>query len=180
MTLSIDQQSIVRASAVAVAVSAMAIAGSWLWVPPRLFGLVPDLPLAERLAFVLRADLLVFLWLVACVQAVASGRFRSAADIGGSARSEPSPRIAVRCAVLQNSLEQTVLVMGSHLVLATVLRSSEMVLIPTFVALFVVGRIAFALGYARGRTGRAFGMALTATPIFAGYSLAVVLLATGR
>jgi hypothetical protein len=161
MTLSTDQQSIVRASAVAVAVCAMAIAGSWLWVPPHLFGLVADLPVAERLAFVLRADLLVFLWLVACVQAVASGRFRSAADIGGSARSEPSPKIAVKCAVLQNSLEQTVLVVGSHLVL-------------------VVGRVAFALGYARGRTGRAFGMALTGVPIFAGYSLAVVLLATGR
>ncbi|WP_371514660.1 hypothetical protein [Brevundimonas denitrificans] len=40
---------------------------------------------------------------------------------------------------------------GAHLVLATVLRGEEMILLPVLVALYLVGRVFFALGYARAR-----------------------------
>lgn len=180
MTFSTDQRHIVKASAAALAIAAAALAATWFWLPPTLVGLGADFGLAERMAYALKADLLLFLWLAGCVQAVASGRFRSPDDIGGSARGAPSPTLAFKVAVLQNSLEQTVLAVGCHLILATVLRAGEMVLISTLVALFLVGRVAFAIGYRRGRTGRAFGMALTGATIIAGYVLAIALIALGR
>ena len=69
----------------------------------------------ERIAFALKADVFVFLWVAACVGAVSRGRFYSASDIAGAAFSPPSPAIAARSAVLQNSLEQAVLAFGAHL-----------------------------------------------------------------
>ena len=67
---------------------------------------------------------------------MASIRFRSDADRPGSAYGAPSSRLAVPAAVLQNTLEQTALAVGSHLVLATVLRGEEMVVLPVLVASF--------------------------------------------
>jgi hypothetical protein len=69
---------------------------------PRWFRFPVDLP--ARLAFALRADLFVLLWVVLGIILVALGRGRSAADIGGAASSPPSPAIAVRVAFLQNTL----------------------------------------------------------------------------
>ena len=135
---------------------------------------------ADRIAFALRADLSLFVWLAGCVGAVSRGRLHSPADIRGSAFGPPSPAIAVRAAVLQNSLEQTVLALGANLILATVLRGRELVLIPLLVLLFRVGRVAFAAGYPRGAPGRAFGMAVTGAPIAAGYLLAAGLMFYGR
>ena len=153
---------------------------AWIWLPPRLVGLGADLPLAERLAYALKADLFLLLWLAGCVRAVSGGRFHSPEDIGGSARGAPSPQLAIKVAVLQNTLEQTVLASGGLLVLAAVLRGEEMVLIPVLAALFLAGRVAFALGYGRGRTGRAFGMALTAAPIIVALPMSLVLMVMGR
>ena len=56
---------------------------------PRWFHFPVDLP--ARLAFAVKADLFVLLWVVLGVVLVALGRGRSAADIGGAARSPPSP-----------------------------------------------------------------------------------------
>ena len=86
----------------------------------------------------------------------------------------------MRAAVLQNSLEQTVLAFGAHLTLAALLRETELVLIPLLVALFLVGRITFAFGYAKRVSGRAFGMALTGASIIASYGIVVGLIAAGR
>jgi hypothetical protein len=135
---------------------------------------------SDRLAFALRWDFLVFLWLIACVRSVAQGRFWSSVDRDGSAHAAPSGAIAVRAAVLQNSLEQTVLVVGGHLILATVLRGPELVLIPLLVMLYLWGRIAFAVGYARSPVARAFGMALTGASVAFTYFLAASLIVMGR
>lgn len=118
----------------------------------------------------------VFLWVAACVGAVSHGRFYSASDIAGAGFSPPSPAIAVRAAVLQNSLERAVLAFGAHLALAAVLHGAELVLIQLLVALFLVGRVAFAAGYRKGAPGRAFGMAVTAAPTATGYFLALDLM----
>ena len=130
----------------------------------------------ERIAFALKAEILVFLWLAGCVRAVSSGRFRSPADLRGSAYAQPSPAIAVQAAVLQNSLEQTVLAVGAHLGLAAVLRGDELVLIPALVLLYLAGRVSFAAAYTRGAAARAFGMALTGASIMVAFGIAVVLL----
>lgn len=175
-----DQIGVIRASALAIALAAAILVAGYVWLPPRSLGLNPVMDFGERIAFTLKADILMFIWLAGCVGAVSRGRFHSPADIRGSAFGPPSRAIAVRAAVLQNSLEQTVLAFGGHLSLAALLRGLDLVLIPLLVALFLVGRVTFAFGYAKGASGRAFGMALTAASIIASYGLVVGLVVVGR
>ena len=180
MALSAEQKAIAVRSALAIVLTAAAVATAWLWLPTSVLGAAPGMATADRLAYALKADLPVFLWLGGCLRTVASIRFRSDADRPGAAYGAPSPKLAVPAAVLQNSLEQTVLAVGAHLVLATVLRGEEMVVLPVLVALYLVGRVLFALGYARGAPARAFGMALTGASTIGAFAIALVLLALGR
>ncbi|WP_202597603.1 hypothetical protein, partial [Salmonella sp. sc-h43] len=76
--------------------------------------------------------------------------------------------------------EQTVLAVGAHLVLATVLRGEEMIVLPVLVALYLIGRMLFALGYARGAAARAFGMALTGASTLGAFAMAIVFIGLGR
>lgn len=177
---SADQWGIVRGSLLALAFAGAMLAAAWVWASPLWFGLNADMEFGGRTSFVLKCDLVLFVWLAGCVRAVSSGRFGSPADIRGSAFSAPSPVIAVRAAVLQNSLEQTVLFFPATLILAALMRGDELVLAPFLVGLFILGRVIFALGYAKGASGRAFGMALTAAPIIVSYGLALWLIAVGR
>jgi hypothetical protein len=168
-----EQAGVLRGMVLAVAVSAVVLVGFYLFWPFP----VPVLPtLAERLAYVLRADLFVFLWLVAAVANVANRRFFSAADIQGGGLSEPSPAIAIPGAVLQNTLEQTVLAVGSHLVLAVLLPPRGLVLIPLLVVLFCLGRALFWWRYKDGAAGRAAGFGLTFYPTVAAYGIALIAL----
>lgn len=175
-----EQQGVIAASAIAIAITAAALAGAYYLLPPTWGGVDDAPPLAERLVFALKWNLLMLLWLAGCVRAVSSGRFRSEADIRGSAYAPPSPAVAVQAAVLQNSLEQTVLAFGATLTLAAMLRGAELVVISVLVLLFLVGRIAFAWAYAKGAAARAFGMSLTGAVFIASVSASVVLIAVGR
>ena len=175
-----EQGSIVWQSALAVLVAAAVLVAGYLWLPPELVGVTGSMTVADRVAFTLKWDLPIFLWLAGCVGGVSQGRFWTAADCKGSAFGPPGPKIAVRAAVLQNSLEQTVLAVGAHLLLATVLSAEELVLIPLLVLLYLVGRATFAIGYARSPIARAFGMALTGAPLAFAYVLAAALILTGR
>ena len=168
-----EQRAAARGAIAALVVCAAGLALGYA-VLPRWFRFPIDLP--ARLAFALRADLFVLLWVVLGIVLVALGRGRSAADIGGAASSPPSPAIAVRVAFLQNTLEQAVIAAGAHLALATLLEGAALALIAAAVVLFGLGRLAFLAGYARGAAGRAFGMATTFLPTGAGYALAMGLL----
>lgn len=180
MTFDREQRGIIFRSILAIGMTLLVLAAGYLWLPTALPGVDPAPALAERIAFVLKWDLLMFMWLAGCIQAVARGRFRSAPDRKGSAYAPPSAALAVRAAVLQNSLEQVVICFGAHLALATLLRGRELVLIPLLVLLFLVGRIAFAATYAKGAVARAFGMSLTGAAAIAGYAIAVILIVSGR
>ncbi len=180
MTFDSEQRAIALRSLAAIAITAITLYGGQLWLPPESLGAHGIMTLAEQLAFTLKWQLPVFLWLAVCVRRVSSWRFRSPEDRAGAAFAPPSPALAVRAAVLQNSLEQTVLLVGTTLIVATLLRGPELVLIPLMVILFVIGRIAFAVGYASGAAARAFGMALTAAPILAALAISIGLIITGR
>ena len=175
-----DQRSIIKQSAIAILLGGLVLAAGYLWLSPALVGASNPMEISDRLAFALRWDFLVFLWLLACLRSVAQGRFWSPADRSGSAHAAPSKSIAVRVAVLQNSLEQTVLAVGGHLILATVLRGPELILIPLLVLLYLCGRLAFAIGYSRSPIARAFGMALTGASVAFTYALAAWLILAGR
>lgn len=180
MTLDREQRAILLWSLAAIAVAAIVLYGGYLWLPPERVGAGGAMTIADQLAFTLKWQLPVFLWLAGCVRQVASGRFRFREDRPGAAFAKPSPAIAVRAAVLQNSLEQTVLIAGTTLIVATLLRGPELVLIPLMIVLFLAGRIAFSDTYAKGAAARAFGMALTAAPIIAAIGIAFGLLIAGR
>lgn len=122
------------------------------------------LPFAARLQVTLRADLFVLLCLAAAIGDVARRRFFSARDIAGAATTDaPSPEVVAARAVLQNTLEQTVLAIGAHLALTATLERSQ-VPVAALAGLFVAGRVLFHAGYVHGAAARAFGFALTFYP----------------
>ncbi|MBJ7411249.1 MAG: MAPEG family protein [Phenylobacterium sp.] len=135
----------------------------------------PD-EMAERLAFVLRADLVVALWVVVAIRIVAKIRFESPEDNAGSAFSPPSPRLAVPAAFLQNTLEQAFIAIVGHLALATMPGEAPLAYVVGAVALFCLGRVTFLRGYPRGAGGRAFGIATTAIPTVGAYAWVLVAL----
>ena len=139
---------------------------------------VPIMPdFLDRLRYVLRADIFVLFWLVATVANIARARFFSPADIDGSGLTKASDRMAVRIAILQNTLEQTVLAIGSHVSLAAAAGPRAMLWIPPLVVLFCLGRLAFWIGYAGGAGRRAFGFGTTFYPtVFAYVSAAIAVI----
>ncbi len=145
------------ASGVTVAVYAAAI---WL-APPSL---VPTTDIAGRLALALRWDLLVIVWLLASIGNLARHRFFTPADIDGSGLTAGTDAAHVKQAILQNTLEQTVLALAVHLAAAVLLPAGWLAVIPAAAVLFAIGRALFWRGYAGGAPARAAGFALTFYP----------------
>lgn len=156
-----EQRAVVRQALLAFAVCGPTLVLASLGLP-RIFTFPEGLP--ERLAFALRADLVIALWVVLGVRMVAKVRFRSAEDNAGSAYSRPSPRLAVPRAFLQNTLEQAFVTTLAILALATVGGEAALAYIVATVVLFSLGRATFLRGYPHGAGGRAFGIATTALP----------------
>jgi hypothetical protein len=171
--LQFEQRRIVLGASLALLVSAIVLIGGYLMIalPSHHAATIGD-----RLAFALKVDLVVVLWLVAAIASVGNGRFLSRDDIQGAGFYPPSARIAVPVAILQNTLEQVVLAIGAHLILATMLREDELIVLPLLALLFCIGRAAFWAGYRGGAARRAFGFALTFFPTVAAYALAAILL----
>lgn len=122
-----------------------------------------QVPFAERLQSAIRIDVFVLVWLAAAIANVARLRFFSERDIAGSSAETGSGAVREAGAILQNSLEQAVLAIVTHLIVAATFNQST-TLIAALAGLFGVGRLLFWTGYKRGATGRAFGFALTFYP----------------
>ncbi len=173
MALDPTQRNVVKGIARGAVFSAAVLLAGYLWFPWALKGIEST---ADRLAFALTCDVFVFLWLLAGVVRVARMRFFSPQDMEGAGLTVESAPIKAERAVLQNTLEQVVLAIGAHLALATLLPAEDLGLIPTLVAVFAVGRLAFWLGYGHGASQRAFGFGTTFYPTVFAYGLAVMLL----
>ncbi|RAI39153.1 MAPEG family protein [Rhodoplanes roseus] len=173
MALDAEQRGVARGMA-AGAVFSAAVVGAGLLLPP--IALPAADTMSDRLAFALRCDLVLVLWLIATIGAVAKGRFFSPKDIAGSGFGPPSDAIACGRAVLQNTHEQVAIAVPVHLALATVLPAAALGLIPLLVVVFSVGRAAFWAGYAHGAAARAFGFAATFYPTIFSALLALVLI----
>jgi hypothetical protein len=109
--------------------------------------------------------------LAASIAALAKHRFFTPEDIDGSGLTEGTGRARRLQAVLQNTLEQTVLMALAAGSFALVAPAARLGVVPAAAILFLAGRMCFAYGYAGGAPSRAFGFALTFYPALA---LAVV------
>jgi hypothetical protein len=132
--------------------------------PSSWFGIVspPDLP--GRLTYAIHADAVAMLWLLAAVANVARRRFFSPSDIDGGGLSPASDRISVDIAVVQNTLEQSVLASVLYASLACVASGDDFLLIPQLLTLFCIGRLTFWLGYRHGAPWRALASPSLSTP----------------
>jgi hypothetical protein len=173
MGLDKAQRGVATGMGAAVIFSAIILILAWVFKPWS----VPDFSgPAGRIGYVLQAAIVPCLWLLVSVGNVARERFFSPADINGSGLSEASARIRVGAAVLQNTLEQSVLAVGALLSLAATASDAVLVLVWPLVILFSIGRLTFWAGYAHGAPARAFGFGTTFYPTIFAYLLAVVLL----
>lgn len=180
MRFDAEQRGTRRGGALALACSIAVTSAVCAWLTARWFGLNGVMTIGDQIAFAIKADLPLFIWLAWSVRAVSSTRFRSPIDRKEAAFGPSSEEIAIPYAFLKNSLEQTVLAVGAHSVLAPVLRGPELVVIPQLVALYLLGRVSSSLHYYRGAAQRSFGMALTVSPSVVSYVVAAGLILVGR
>ncbi|OLP62645.1 hypothetical protein BJF93_07080 [Xaviernesmea oryzae] len=117
----------------------------------------------DRLRFALRADLFLAIWPAAAIGNIARLRFLSQRDIAGSSATGGSEEVRTSLAILQNTIEQAVLALMTHMVVAASFQRSDALLV-ALVLLFAIGRLLFWIGYKHGARGRAFGFALTFYP----------------
>jgi hypothetical protein len=102
--------------------------------------------------------------LFVCIARLAKHRFATPKDINGSALTEGTERAKLLQALLQNSLEQTVLAIPVYLAASLVFRERFLPLVAAAATLFVIGRILFFRGYSSGAPSRAAGFGLTFYP----------------
>jgi hypothetical protein len=173
MNLEAEQRQIRKQSTQALLLCAAISVGCALFLP-KLVTLPSEV--GARLAFAIQTSAVHFAIVMLAVRLVSSGRYRSAADIGGAAKGPPSPDLAVKVAFLQNTLEQAFLGVGAHLVLASVAGGRWLALLIASDVLFAIGRFSFYRCYSDGAGARAFGMATTALASLTCYLAAGVLL----
>lgn len=140
--------------------------GFALTVAAFLWPHLPQIPAdpQSRVAAWIACSLTVAAWLLIGVGRLAGHRFFTPEDIDGGGVAGNSPKAALLQALLQNTLEQTVLAIvgyGAWLWLAPVERLG---LVIVFAAYFAVGRILFFIGYSHGAPARALGFTLTFYP----------------
>ncbi|ABM95314.1 MAPEG family protein [Methylibium petroleiphilum] len=169
-----QRRALFKVAGLAVLTCGIGLAAGFLLLPR--FIAFPE-ALSDRLVFWARLQVFLLVWVALGVGGVSRGRRQSAQDIRGSAFGPPSPRLAIRIAFLQNTLEQAVLASGAYLALVTLLTGPALSLLVSAVILFGIGRAAFFLGYAKGAPGRGFGFVLTVLPTLLGYGLAIALMA---
>ncbi len=161
MPLTDKQKGVVRGVVPAAVLAAVGLCGVSLLIP------ITALPVDEpgaRLAWALQWALLPVLTLIIAIMRVGNYRFSSSEDIDGGGLTNPTPQIQILRAVLQNTLEQTVLAVTVYLIWAAVMPFRWLRVIPVAALLFVVGRVLFARGYSRGAPGRAMGFGMTMYP----------------
>jgi hypothetical protein len=169
--LSSEQRGILKGMLLGAILPASPIlSGAWLIQVPRS----PEA--AGHLVWIVPFVVILALPLAAIIAAIARHRFFHAAVIDGG--NDPADRwlMAAR-AVLQNTLEQTVLATLVFLALAILLPPAWLGILPAAALWFLLGRAIFAFTYVRGAAARSFGFASTFYPTLAGLFAAVLLLA---
>ncbi|MEO8937464.1 MAG: MAPEG family protein [Burkholderiaceae bacterium] len=145
-------------SALAVAVAVFLVARQVTFFNSE----APDLWFRMKVAAL--SSLLPTLTLFACIARLARHRFFTPEDIQGSAESSGTRKAQILQSLLQNTLEQGSVALPVYAAVSLLGSNRLLALVPAAAAMFVVGRILFFIGYAKGAPFRAFGFALTFYP----------------
>ena len=111
----------------AALVTLVGLAGISFLIPVRA---LPVDETGARLAWALRWALLPILTLMISIMRVANHRFASPEDIDGSGLTAGTERVLLLRAILQNTLEQSVLAVAAYLIWAAVMPHSWLRAIP--------------------------------------------------
>ncbi len=120
--------------------------------------------LASRITLASWALLLPAATLSVCSARLARHRFFTPEDIHGSALSTGTDQAKLLQSLLQNTLEQCCLAAPVYVAGSIIAPAFILPVIPAAAAMFLVGRVFFFAGYAKGAPGRAYGFALTFYP----------------
>jgi len=159
--LSVKQRGVLKGMGVGAAIALVVIPGAILAGPLLLS---PAATVTDRIVFALRADAFIAVWLAISIGLLARHRFFTPEDIDGGGLTEGTATANVLQAALQNTLEQTVLAVLTHLAWAVFTPVTWMAAIPAAVVLFLCGRVLFLRGYRGGAPHRAVGFTLTFYP----------------
>lgn len=153
------QQGVARNVAIAVMIVVLACTAALLLVPADL-----GESLGRRMSLAAACAVLPGLMLAVSIGRLASHRFFTPEDIDGSGLTAGTPRARMLQALLQNTLEQSVLAVVAYPAWALLAPSTWLSLLPAAAGLFVIGRVLFFRGYENGAPGRALGFGLTFYP----------------
>ncbi len=152
----------VMIGAIVAAVAALALL--WLSVQHNPFAYHDDMGMSQRLEVALKASLVPALCLLIAIGRLANHRFLTPEDIDGSGLTVGTRQAKILQALLQNTLEQTVLAILVYLAWALLLPATWLSAVPAAAIAFALGRAMFFVRYQQGAAGRAFGFALTFYP----------------
>jgi uncharacterized MAPEG superfamily protein len=122
------------------------------------------LSLGGRYALCALSILLPALILAFSIGRLAKHRFFSGQDIDGSALTRGTSMAVLLQAMLQNTLEQSVLALFAYASWCLLVPSQLLPAAPAAAMLFLVGRVLFFTAYVQGAKARALGFALTFYP----------------
>ena len=157
-----DKQIIIAKAMVAGALAALtniAIARS---CEPLKFS--ATLTFDQRLTVAAKSSVVVAIFLLVSIGRLAKHRFFTPEDIDSAASSHSTNRAKLLQAVLQNTLEQTVLAVITYFVWAIIMPADALGAIIGAATLFAIGRVLFIHGYEKGAESRAIGFTLTFYP----------------
>ena len=161
MILSAKQKDVLTWIVIGVAVSLVVLTGCVMINPFRYYD---DMSLESRLAVLSSSILVISFFLCISIGRLAKYRLFNPDDIDGSTLAGGSDRARMLQAMLQNTLEQTVLAILVYSFWVFEMHSSWLTAVPASALLFCVGRMLFFLGYHRGTAARSLGFCLTFYP----------------
>jgi hypothetical protein len=161
MSLSNSQQAVLRGMGIGMLSTIVLITCGALLNP---FGYADPLPLLHRISIAASSGALLAVCLAASIGRLAKHRFLTPEDVDGGGAHSGTARAQRLQAMLQNTLEQSVLAFLVYLVWAIRMPATTLSVLPIAAGAFFLGRILFFAGYEKGAASRALGFALSFYP----------------
>ena len=161
MEFSIKQRGVLRGMLTGAAISIGLIICGILLNP---FDFEPNLTLLEKSSVLFKSLILLALCLALSIGRLAKHRFFSPDEIDGRGLRADSDRAIFLQALLQNTLEQSVLAAFVYSTWTILMPSAWLSVVPLAALSFALGRVLFFAGYRRGAIGRAVGFTMSFYP----------------